>query len=154
MKIPKVISNIAIAEGTGFTAGLITSKSVNTWYSKLKKPSFNPPSGVFWPVWTTLYALMGISSYLIGKKSQKDQKLPLFVYSIQLALNFLWTVIFFGFRSPAFAFFELILLWCAIVLTIVLFWRLSVKAGLMLLPYILWVSFAAVLNFVIWRKNR
>lgn len=154
MKISKVLHNIAIAEGTGFVAGLITSKSIDSWYSKLKKPVLNPPSWIFGPVWTTLYALMGISSYIIERKSKEAQKLPIFVYSIQLALNFIWTVIFFGFRSPSFAFFELILLWCTILLTIILFWRLSFKAGILLIPYILWVSFASVLNFVIWRKNK
>jgi len=163
-------------------AGLIgstyTIPEVNGWYKNLNKSILNPPSWIFGPVWTTLFILMGISLYLVwskkfiveneinfgGKKawnklsqrflsgSWKKANIIL-IFSTQLVLNILWSVIFFGMHSPGIAFFELIMLWFAIIYTIVNFYRVSKTAALLLIPYILWVSFAAVLNCFVWILN-
>lgn len=153
-KILNLIVNISIPEIVGTTGGFITSSSVDTWYSYLKKPSFNPPDYIFGPVWTILYALMGISAFLIFQKEHKNKTLALAFYFGQLILNFLWTIIFFGAKNPFWAFIEIIILWTAILFTIINFWIISKKAALLLIPYLLWVSFASVLNYRIWVDNR
>jgi tryptophan-rich sensory protein len=141
-----------IAAGIG---SIFTSKTVGTWYLELVKPSFNPPSWLFGPVWTTLYILMGISLYLVwvkGTKSKKAQTALTF-YGVQLGLNAFWSILFFGLQSPLYAFIEIIFLWGAIAATIYFFYKISKNAAYLLLPYIAWVSFAAVLNFFIYYLN-
>jgi translocator protein len=150
-----LISAILICEGVGMAGGICTSQSIPVWYRTLDKPSFNPPSWVFAPVWTILYALMGIAiSIIYQKKEQKNAPLAIIVFSIQLAQNLLWSVLFFCMRTPLGAFIEIFFLWGMILLTILLFWNISKKAALLLVPYLLWVSFASVLNFEVWRLNR
>lgn len=129
----------------GFVGGLFTSSSVSTWYLTLNKPFFNPPDWVFGPVWTLLYILMGLSFYLVWVNKKKNN-LALSIFGIQLFLNLLWSVLFFGLRNPLFAFIEIIFLWAAILCAIILFYRIDKNASYLLIPYILWVSFAAVLN--------
>jgi translocator protein len=125
------------------------------WYDALAKPAWNPPSWVFGPVWTLLYVLMGLAAWLVwdryGWRGPARTALTLFV--VQLAFNGAWSAIFFGLQSPGLAFAEIVVLWSLIVATLLLFWRLRPVAGLLLVPYLLWVSFAAVLNFTIWRLN-
>jgi len=151
-----LIAAILICEIAGVIGSLFTYSSISGWYDKLAKPAFiTPPSWLFGPVWVTLYLLMGVSAYLVWEKGTKKKKIKdsLEAFGIQLALNVLWSILFFGLRCPLCGFIEIILLWLAIALTIVRFYRISRTAALLLLPYILWVTFAAILNFYIWRLN-
>ena len=131
--------------------GLFTVSSVSTWYVELNKPSFNPPSWIFGPVWTILYLLIGISLYLVWIK--KYDKPTFIVFGVQSFLNALWSVLFFGLQKPFFAFLEIILLWVSTLLTMGYFYKLNRASAYLLIPYILWVSFAAVLNFAIFILN-
>jgi tryptophan-rich sensory protein len=142
-----------LAGGVGSAA---TARSINTWYPTLKKSSLNPPGWVFGPVWTTLYLLMGIADYIVSRQGADsgETNRARWLYRAQLVLNAGWSLLFFGRRSPLAAFIEIIILWLAILLTILAFARISRKAALLLVPYLLWVSFAAVLNGSIWRLNK
>lgn len=141
----------AIAATVGSAA---TTSSVNSWYRGLDTPSFNPPSWVFGPAWTTLYVLMGIADFFVAREGGTDARNAKRIYRVQLALNALWSVLFFGLRSPLAALVEIVFLWVAILMTIAAFWRVSKPAALLLVPYVLWTTFAAVLNGAIWAKNR
>lgn len=159
--ISKLIIAIVISEFAGIIGSLFTAKSVSTWYSGLIKPNFTPPAWVFGPVWTTLFALMGISAFLIWSsyaKATEDKKkgikIALVLFGIQLVLNTLWSIIFFGLHSPSNAFIELVVLWLVILATIIAFSKISRPAAWLLLPYIIWVSFAGYLNFSIWSLNK
>ena len=124
------------------------------WYASLAKPALNPPGWVFGPVWTVLYALMGIALFLIWqRRSAPGWALAITVFAIQLVLNAAWSWLFFGLRRPDLAFAEICVLWVFIVLSIVAFWRLRPLAGALLLPYAAWVAFAAWLNVQLWRLN-
>ena len=151
MKITKLISSILICQLAGIIGSVFTSSSVSTWYAALQKPSFNPPNWVFSPVWITLFVLMGISLYLIWDKGIKSKysKIAVIIFGAQLVLNILWSVLFFGLRSPLSAFIEIIFLWTAILVTIIYFFKISKPAAYLLIPYILWVSFAVILNYSI-----
>lgn len=145
-----VFPGVAAAAGSAATAS-----SVNSWYPKLDKPGFNPPSWVFGPAWTTLYLLMGIADHIVAQKGDGEEiQHARSIYRVQLVLNALWSVLFFGRRSPGAALIEIPFLWVAIVMTIIAFGRVSRTAALLLVPYLLWTSFAAVLNASIWRLNR
>ena len=156
----KLIIAIVVSELAGIIGSVFTTPSIAGWYVGIVKPAFNPPAWVFGPVWTTLFALMGISAFLIWSsyaKATEDKKkgikIALVLFGIQLILNTLWSIIFFGLHSPAGAFFELIFLWLAILAAIVAFAKISRPAAWLLLPYILWVSFAGYLNVMIWILN-
>lgn len=151
----KLIIAIVVSELAGIIGSIFTTPSIDGWYSMLVKPALNPPSWVFGPVWTTLFALMGISAYLIWKRGleQKDVKIALGIFIGQLILNTLWSIIFFGLHSPFGSLIEIIFLWLAIIATIVAFYRISKTAGWLLLPYLLWVSFASYLNYMIYVLN-
>jgi benzodiazapine receptor len=153
--IYKFIVSIVVCLIAGFLGSLATRSSIPTWYAGLIKPPFNPPNQLFAPVWTILYILMGVSAFIIWRQGSQDQhvKVALSVFLGQLVLNVLWSIMFFGLRLPLFAFIEIIILWIAILLTILKFRKISITAALLLIPYILWVSFAAILNFSIWRLN-
>ena len=155
MNITKLIVSILICQLAGFIGSIFTAPSISTWYATLKKPAFNPPNWLFAPVWTTLFFLMGISLYLIWSRGFEDEKIKsaIIIFSVQLILNILWSFLFFGLKSPFLAFLEIILLWFAILVNIIKFYNISKTTGLLLLPYILWVSFAAILNFFIYRLN-
>jgi translocator protein len=151
--IPFIIS-ILIAQAAGLIGAVFTFSSVDTWYLTLNTPSWNPPSWVFGPVWTTLYTLIGISAYIIWRNKDKiKKKLALQVYGLHLAFNALWTIIFFGLKNPGLAFIEILILLGMIITTIVLFGRIDKRASYLLLPYLAWVTFAAYLNFTIWQLN-
>jgi tryptophan-rich sensory protein len=125
------------------------------WYATLNKPSWNPPGWVFGPVWTTLYAMMAVSAWLVWKKGGfAQQRLPLTVFLVQLVLNALWSPLFFGLKMPGVALVEIVALWLAIAGTIGLFWRVDRVAAGLLVPYLAWVSFATVLNGTLWWMNR
>ena len=147
--------SILICQCAGFVGSLFTRPSISTWYANLDKPPFSPPNGVFSPVWITLFLLMGISLFLIWRRGLAERKVrvALGFFGSQLIFNILWSVLFFGLRSPFTGFIDIVVLWIAIALTIFYFWKVSKTAGILLLPYIVWVSFAAVLNVFIWRLN-
>jgi tryptophan-rich sensory protein len=149
------IISIAIPLLAGFIGSIATSGSVSSWYQTINKPSFNPPDWVFGPVWTTLFILMGISLYIVWSKGLKKKgvKKALGVFGVQLGLNILWSFLFFGLKSPLYALIEIVILWAAILYTIILFHKISKKAAYLLIPYILWVSFAFVLNLAIFLVN-
>ena len=151
----KLIIAILACEAIGFTSGLIGSAAMNTWFDKLQKPSWNPPAFLFAPVWTLLYALMGIAFWLIWKNEtpKVNKRSAYFVFALQLFLNFWWSIIFFSFQSPFFALIEILLLLLAIILTIIQFSKISKTAAWLLVPYLLWVSFASFLNYTIWSLN-
>lgn len=152
-KIWKLIISILIPFLVSAIGGLFTASSVSTWYVTLIKPSFNPPSWVFGPVWTILYLLMGIALYLIWVAKSKNKKTSFIAFGTQMFLNALWSVLFFGFHKPLFAFIEIVILWIAILTTIIYFYKINKNAAYLLTPYILWVSFAAVLNLAIFILN-
>ena len=138
----------------GGVGGWVTSEAVTTWYPTLRKPEWNPPSGVFGPVWTTLYLMMGTAAWRVWRSHSFQGARPaLSLFGVQLALNLLWSILFFGLRSPGAAFFELVLLWLAILATTLQFRRLEGAATGLMVPYLAWVSFAGALNFAIWRLN-
>ncbi len=143
----KLIVCIIICEIAGFIGSIFTTPAIKTWYAFLNKPSFSPPDWLFAPVWIILFALMGVALFLILKRG----KVSFFVF--QLIFNIGWSIIFFGLKSPNLAFIEIVILWWAILLTIINFYKTSKPAAFLLIPYILWVSFASVLNFFIWRLN-
>jgi len=151
----KLITSIIVCQLTGVLGSIFTRPAIPTWYATLKKPSFTPPDGVFSPVWITLFVLMGIAAFLVWNKGLSDQrvKIALSIFVVQLILNVLWSVMFFGLRSPLVGLIEIVVLWVVILLSILYFLKVSNIAGILLVPYILWVSFAAVLNFSIWRLN-
>jgi tryptophan-rich sensory protein len=155
MKWSKLILSIIISQLAGLIGAFFTTPSIHTWYATLVKPSFNPPNWVFGPVWTILYTLIGISLYLVIKDGigSKEKKFALIVFSIHLILNSLWSILFFGMKNPFLAFIEILILWGLIFYTMLLFKRIDQKTVYLLTPYLLWVSFAAILNFSIWRLN-
>lgn len=155
MNIIKLIVSILICQLSGLIGSVFTASSISTWYATLKKPTFNPPNWVFAPVWTILFLLMGISFYIIWNRGLEDEKVKsaIIIFSIQLILNIFWSFLFFGLKSPFLAFLEIILLWFVILMNIIQFYNISKTAGFLLLPYILWVSFAVILNFFILRLN-
>ena len=154
-EITKLVVSITACQLAGLIGSVFTTPAIPTWYAALQKPAFTPPNCLFAPAWLTLYLLMGIAAFIIWRKglAQKEVKAALLIFAIQLILNALWSVAFFGLRSPLAGFIVIAILWVAILFTIIRFFRLSVAAGALLLPYILWVSFAAALNIAIWQLN-
>jgi translocator protein len=151
----KLLASVLLCQFAGAVGSVFTASSLENWYSLLEKPVFNPPSWVFFPVWTLLYTLMGISLYIVWDKGLQDRKVKigLVIFGIQLVLNSLWSFLFFGLKSPYYGFVEIIFLWLAIFLTIIKFRNISKTASYLLIPYILWVSFAALLNYYLWTLN-
>ncbi|MFC2143906.1 TspO/MBR family protein [Candidatus Aenigmatarchaeota archaeon] len=151
----KLIVSIIICQVIGGIGSIFTAPSISTWYTTLAKPWFTPPNWVFAPVWITLFLLMGISLYLIWEKGLKEKRIKtaISIFGIQLALNAIWSIIFFGLQSPFYAFIEIIILWIAILATIISFYKISKPAGLILLPYIIWVTIASSLNYYVWILN-
>ncbi|MBN1544010.1 tryptophan-rich sensory protein [Candidatus Woesearchaeota archaeon] len=148
----KVAAAILICQLAGIIGSFFTASSVGAWYAALNKPAFNPPGWVFGPVWITLYTMMGISLYLVWRSGSRSW-FVFGVFGLQLVLNALWSILFFGFHAPGIAFAEITILWLSIMATTVLFFSISRAASYLLVPYLLWVSFAALLNFMLWRLN-
>lgn len=177
-KVIKFVISILICEGAGIIGSFFTTPAIPAWYAGLQKPFFSPPNWLFAPVWIILFFLMGVSLYLVWAKNWKVQisennsakkawnpvseKLwsgvwkeenAVAIFVLQLVLNILWSVIFFGLKLPSIAFAEILMLWFAILYAIVNFYRISKLAAYLLLPYIIWVTFAAILNFSILALN-
>ena len=155
MRLLNLIISVAICQLAGIVGSIFTFSAIPTWYASLKKPDLSPPNWVFGPVWTTLYTLMGVSLFLVWQK-RTEVKLawPAIVFFlIHLVLNAFWSIIFFGLKSPFWAFIAIIVLWIMIVISIILFYRVNKTAGLLLLPYLIWVCFASYLNYSIWKLN-
>ena len=147
----KLVIAIVISQLAGLIGSVFTISSIPTWYATLQKPSFNPPNWIFGPAWITLYFLMGVAAFLVWRHGleRKEVRRALTIFGGQLVLNALWSIIFFGLHNPFWAFVEIIFLWLAILWMIIAFYKISRPAAYLLLPYILWVSFASILNFSI-----
>lgn len=143
----KFLASIILPLSLGAIAGIATAQSIPEWYATLNKPSFNPPNWIFGPVWTTLYILMGISLFLVWKQDPgKERNRAILIFLLQLLLNFAWSFIFFYFKMIGFALIEIILLWITIVMMLVVFYKIKPIASYINIPYLLWVTFATVLN--------
>ena len=156
MPITRQILALALFLAVTFSAAgigsLATTPNITTWYAGLAKPSWNPPNWIFGPVWTVLYISMAVAAWLVWRQGGLWQW-PLALFAVQLALNAAWSWLFFGFHMPGAAFIEVVALLVAIAATTIAFWPRSMAAGILMLPYLGWVSFASVLNFTIWRLN-
>jgi tryptophan-rich sensory protein len=151
----KLITAITIPLIIGMTSSWFTVSGIESWYQTIHKPSWNPSNGIFAPVWTTLYVLMGIALFLVWKAdiSPKLKQTAILLFGIQLLLNFFWSFIFFGQHQIGWALVEIMLMWLFILLTILMFARINNAAAWLLVPYISWVSFATILNYTIWKLN-
>ncbi len=146
-RLVKFVAAIIICEGVGILGSVFTLSQIPIWYAALNKPQFAPPNFIFGPVWTTLYALMGISLVLVLEKAgKKKRNLIISLFGLQLFLNFLWSVVFFTGHQPVLALIDIIALWISIAALIILFKKFSMSAAVLLVPYLLWVSFASLLN--------
>jgi benzodiazapine receptor len=146
---------IAVCMAVAGAGSIFTAGSVRQWYPALQKPSWTPPSWLFGPVWTILYLMMAIAAWLIWQRRGSHPVAgSLGLFAFQLALNAAWSPLFFGLKNPLAGLWDIVPLWIAILATLVSFWKISPAAGLLLVPYWLWVSFATALNFAIWKMNR
>ncbi len=151
----KLLFCILLCELSGIIGSVFTVTALSTWYVDLLKPALNPPGWVFGPVWTLLYALMGIAAFLVWKRGwqRKEVKTALGIFGAQLIANMTWSILFFGARNPFYALINILLLWVLIGVTIIFFYRLSKPAAFLLVPYLCWVSFATYLNYMIYVLN-
>jgi translocator protein len=156
MNWAKFLASVVACQLAGALGAIFTRSAIPAWYAWLKKPSFTPPNWLFGPAWITLYLLMAVAAYLVWQKglSHPGVRAALAVFIAQLLLNALWSPIFFGLRSPLAGAVVIVLLWLAIALTMFLFWKQSRPAAWLLLPYLLWVSYASALNISIYFLNR
>jgi benzodiazapine receptor len=154
-RLSRLVSAIVVCQLAGVVGSLFTVSSIPTWYAGLEKPFFAPPNWLFAPVWIFLYALMGVSLYIVWNQgtSKAAVRTAMYTFGVQLVLNALWSALFFGLESPLLGLVGIVALWVAIVVTIFRFYRVSKKAGLLLLPYIVWVTIATILNLSIWLLN-
>lgn len=151
----RLIASLILCQLAGIVGSLFTTPAIPTWYQTLNKPPFTPPDWIFGPVWITLYLLMGISLFLVWRRTGKAPRVrgSMILFFVQLGLNAFWSIAFFGLRSPLFGLVIIFLLWIAILLTIQKFFKISRSGALLLLPYLLWVSFAVLLNVSLWVLN-
>jgi tryptophan-rich sensory protein len=152
----KLVVSIVACLAAGAIGSIFTRQAIPTWYATLEKPAFNPPNWLFAPVWTLLYIMMGVAAFLVWRKGldNKQVRIALIVFLVQLVLNALWSVAFFGLESPLYGLIVIAALWVAILVTVLKFYRISLAASALMWPYLLWVTFAAVLNSSIWLLNR
>lgn len=156
-KITRILSVVVTCLVVGYFSGMVTRSAITTWYPTLIKPSFNPPNWIFAPVWSMLYVMMGVAAGLVWDKIDSDKevvKKALVLFAVQLALNALWSFLFFGLKNPMLAGLEIVILWLMIYETHLQFTKINKIAGFLLLPYLAWVSFATVLNASIWWLNK
>lgn len=157
-KYTRILVLVVTCLAVAYFSSLVTRPSVETWYTTINKPSFNPPNWLFAPVWTTLYVLMGIAGGLvwheINSPKREEVKKAMLFFAIQLGLNALWSYLFFGLKNPLLALIEIVLLWLLIYETYIKFAKINKISGYLFVPYLLWVSFATVLNASIWWLNQ
>ncbi|MDJ0625296.1 MAG: TspO/MBR family protein [Candidatus Caenarcaniphilales bacterium] len=153
-KVLSLIGFVFVCQLAGLIGGLITSNSVDTWYSTLIRPSLTPPNWIFGPVWTILYALLGVSSWIIFQSESSWKKRALTAFFINILINVIWSFLFFGLQSTLLGFIWIIVLELSIIWVLVEFWRVSKLASFLMLPYFLWVSFASFVAFNIWWLNK
>lgn len=145
---------LLLSLAAGAIGGRATYPAIPGWYQSLEKPSWTPPEWLFGPAWTTLYIFMGVAAWLVWRHGGwRSQKRPLTLFVVQVVLNALWSLLFFGMRNPALGLVEIVVLWIAILATLLAFWKVSRLAGGLMVPYLAWVTFATALNFAIWRLN-
>ncbi|NGY38674.1 tryptophan-rich sensory protein [Flavobacterium sp. XN-5] len=156
-KITKILSVVVTCLVIGYFSGIVTQSAITDWYPTLIKPSFNPPNWIFAPVWSMLYVMMGVAAGLVWDRMDSNKevvKKALIIFAIQLALNALWSYLFFGLHNPMLAGLEIIILWLVIYETYLQFSKINKIAAYLLIPYLAWVSFAMVLNGSIWWLNK
>ncbi|MET0760364.1 MAG: TspO/MBR family protein [Flavobacterium sp.] len=156
-KLTRILTVVVTCLAVGYFSSLVTKSSIETWFPTLIKPSFNPPNWVFAPVWTMLYIMMGIAAGLVWNRIDIEKEVvrkALIFFAIQLALNALWSYLFFGLKNPLLALIEIVLLWLMIYETYIKFAKIDKIAGYLFIPYLAWVSFATVLNASIWWLNK
>ena len=156
-KITRILTVVVTCLVIGYFSGMVTRSAITTWYPTLVKPSFNPPNWIFAPVWSMLYIMMGVAAGLVWNRIDFEKEIvkkALTFFAIQLALNALWSYLFFGLKNPMLAGVEVVLLWLMIFETYSKFVKINKIAGYLFIPYLLWVSFAAVLNISIWWLNK
>lgn len=149
----KLILSILLPQMAGAIGSFFTIQAIPTWYALLNKPSFSPPNWIFAPVWLALYLMMGISLYINWTSKKKMAKSNVRLFFIHLFFNFIWTPVFFGAKNLGLALVIIVVIWILIVEMIRRFWSVNKAASLILIPYLLWVSFATLLNFTLWRIN-
>lgn len=153
-KVLGLLVCLAIVAAAAVIGSHFTARSVGDWYAELEKPAWTPPRWLFGPAWTALYAMMAVAAWLVWLRGGTSGRGPaLALFAVQLALNVAWSGLFFGLRMPGVAFIELVVLWATIVATTVAFFRVRPLAGVLMLPYLAWTSFAGALNLAIWRLN-
>ncbi|HME81128.1 MAG TPA: TspO/MBR family protein [Candidatus Eremiobacteraceae bacterium] len=149
-----LIVALAACFGAAALGSIFTTPRLGDWYANIRKPAWTPPSWLFAPVWTLLFIMMAVSVWLVWLRAGfAGASWAFALFAVQLALNVLWSALFFGMRNPAAAFAEVIVFWLAIAATALAFSRIDALSALLLVPYLLWVAFAAILNFAIWRLN-
>lgn len=156
-KIFRILVVVVTCLVVGYFSGMVTRSAITTWYPTLVKPSFNPPNWIFAPVWNTLYVMMGVAAGLVWSRMEQEKEVvknALVFFAVQLALNALWSFLFFGLKNPMLAGLEIVILWLMIYETYTKFMKINKIAGYLFVTYMLWVSFAAVLNACIWWLNR
>jgi tryptophan-rich sensory protein len=156
-KITKILTVVVTCLAIGYFSGIVTRSAILDWYPTLVKPNFNPPNWVFAPVWSMLYIMMGVAAGLVWDRIEYEKEIvkkALVIFAVQLALNALWLYLFFGLHNPMLAGLEIIVLWLMIYETYLQFFKINKIAGYLFIPYLAWVSFAAVLNASIWWLNR
>ncbi|MCI9845197.1 TspO/MBR family protein [Flavobacterium pectinovorum] len=156
-KFVKIAIALVVCLAVGYSASIITRPSVAEWYPTIEKPFFNPPNWIFMPVWTLLYILMAVAAGLVWdkiKEQKEEVKKALGFFIIQLTLNAVWSYLFFGLKNPMLALIEIALLWLLIYETYLKFTKINKTAGYLLIPYLAWVGFAAILNTAIWWLNK
>ena len=154
-EIPKLIGSILVVFVAGSVGTLATISELTTWYASLAKPIWTPPNWAFGPIWSTLYVLMGIALFLVWRQGleRRDVKLAILIFAVQLVLNILWSVVFFGMHSIFGGLILILILWIAIFANIIAFYVISRPAGLLLIPYLIWVSIASYLNYSVYLLN-
>jgi tryptophan-rich sensory protein len=150
--IPQLILCIAVCMAAALVGSSWTTPALVPWYAGLSKPSWTPPNWLFGPVWTALYIMMAVAAWLVWRRTGLTSA-PMALFLVQLLLNMAWSGIFFRLRSPGAGFADIVMLWLAIAATLTSFWRVAPVAGWLLVPYLLWVSYASALNYSIWRRN-
>lgn len=154
MSRPRSVIGLVVALAICYGAAAVGAQFMpGEWYERLAKPTWTPPSWLFAPVWTALYGMMAVAAWLVWRRHAEDARWALLLFAVQLSLNSMWSWLFFGLENPGVALVDIVALWIAILGTILAFWRLNRVAAMLLAPYLLWVSFAAALNFAIWRLN-